>query len=202
MQVQSQPELQNEMSLVLLRVKSQIGGHLTGQTQSLLNLYLLLAGFCKNMGGLKCYIAQHGPDLSSISYVLGSQVRGTNCFCRSRNSQPHQASTVPTLPQPQPMEFLPEPSVPHPVPSWVRVTSSPLPIDGLCTSLVSRTGPSVESAPVIDCLLNTCITGIGRGSGSSVIWQRGVSGQEEGVTEGWGLTEEAEFCSALFHDHP
>lgn len=103
---------------------------------------------------------------------------------------------------PSHMEFLPEPSVPHPVPSWVRVTSSPLPIDGLCTSLVSRTGPSVESAPVIDCLLNTCITGIGRGSGSSVIWQRGVSGQEEGVTEGWGLTEEAEFCSALFHDHP
>lgn len=68
--------------------------------------------------------------------------------------------------------------------------------------LMSRTGPSVASAPVIDCLLNTCIIGIGRGSGSSVIRQRGVSGQEEGVTEGWGLTEEAEFCFALFHDHP
>lgn len=139
----------------------------------------------------------------SFLYFLCAGITGQRHKWFFQKQEPlHQASTVPTLPQPQPMEFLPEPQSPHPPTiqgSWSLPACS---IDGLCTSLVSRTGPSVESAPVIDCLLNTCITGIGRGSGSSVIWQRGVSGQEEGVTEGWGLMEEAEFCSALFHNHP
>lgn len=211
------------MSLVLLRIKSQTGGHLRGQmesqidrhlkgqTESLFNFHSLPAGFCKSifLGRWPFHVSQSGlntiyPRMAltlPLLPVCWDHGPDPNGFCRSRvPSIP--LITVPTLPQPQPMELPPEPSVLPSGTSRVLVTSSPFPTDGLCTSLMSRTGPSVESAPVVDCLLNTCITGIGRGSGSSVIWQRGVSGQEEGVTEGWGLVEEAELCSALFHSHP